>query len=202
MSVQIQKHYFSVDDYYRMADAGVFPIDARVELIDGEVIEMSPIGNRHAACVDRLGMLLNHIFYGKAIVRVQNPVRLNDFSEPEPDIALLKPRKDFYATAHPTPADVLLIIEVADTSVDFDLRVKLPLYARAGIPETWVLVLPKDLIEVHSQPLNGKYQKVQRLKRSPNTINGSSSCLKRRRRSLLKKVTTRPRSATSRAPQR
>jgi Uma2 family endonuclease len=165
MSVQIQKHYFSVDDFYRMADAGVFSPDARVELIEGEVIEMSPIGNRHAGCVNRLGMLLSRQVSDFAIVAVQNPVRLNDFSEPQPDIALLKPRADFYSSAHPTPADVLLIIEVADTTVAYDRNVKLSLYARAGIPETWLMVLPKDLIEVHSQPVNGKYQKVQRLKR-------------------------------------
>src|SRR5689334_12520741 len=170
MSVQYQKHYFSVDDYYRMADAGLFPIGTRTELIEGEVVEMCAIGNRHAACVDRLSTLLNLVFKGEVIVRVQNPVRLNDFSEPEPDIALLKKREDFYASGHPTPADVLLIIEVADTSVDFDRRVKLPLYARAGIPETWVMVLPKDLIEVHSQPVNGKYRKVQRLKRGKTLV--------------------------------
>lgn len=148
-----------------MAEAGLFPIDVRTELIEGEVVEMSPIGNRHNACVDRLNTLLNLFFKGKAIVRVQGSIRLNDFSQPQPDIILLKGRDDFYASAAPTPADVLLIIEVADSSVDFDRRVKLPLYARASIPETWVMVLPKDLIEVHSQPLNGKYQKVQRLKR-------------------------------------
>jgi Uma2 family endonuclease len=165
MSVQIQKHYFSVDDYYRMADAGVFPIDARVELIEGEVIEMSPIGNRHAGCVDRLNALLNRKLKDNVIVRVQSPIRLNDFSEPQPDIALLKPRDDFYASAHPTPADVLLIIEVADTTVEYDRRVKLPLYARAGIPEAWLMILPKEIIEVHSQPVNGKFQKTQRLKR-------------------------------------
>ena len=170
MSVQIQKHCFSVDDYYRMADAGVFPRDARVELIEGEVIEMSPIGNRHAACVDRLNALLNRSLQHKAIVRVQGPIRLNDFSEPQPDIALLKPRADFYSNSHPTPADVLLIIEVADTSVEYDRRVKLPLYARAGIPQMWLMVLPKDIIEVHSQPVNGKYQKIQRLKRGRTLV--------------------------------
>jgi Uncharacterized protein conserved in cyanobacteria len=170
MSVQIQKHYFSVDDYYRMADAGVFPIGARIELIEGEVIEMSPIGNRHAGCVNRLGMLLSRAVGDFAIVAVQNPVRLNDFSEPEPDIALLKPRDDYYSNAHPTPADVLLIVEVSDTTVAYDRRVKLPLYARAGIPETWLMVLPKDIIEVHSQPVNGKYQKVQRLKRGRTLV--------------------------------
>ncbi|HJQ24135.1 MAG TPA: Uma2 family endonuclease [Blastocatellia bacterium] len=165
MSAQPQRYYFSVDDYYRMADAGVFPIDARVELIDGEVVEMFSIGNRHIGSVIRLTTLLSRKVGASALVSVQNPVRLNDFSEPQPDIVLLKPRKDFYSNAHPTPTDVLLIIEVADTSVNFDRRVKLPLYARAGIPETWVMVLPKDQIEVHSQPVNGKYQKVQRLKR-------------------------------------
>ena len=170
MSVQIQKYYFNVEDYYRMADAGLFPIGARIELIEGEVVEMSPIGNRHAACVDRLNTFLNHILSGKAIVRVQGPIRLNDFSEPQPNIALLKPRDDFYSNSHPTPADVLLIIEVADTSVDYDRRVKRQLYARAGIPETWVMVLPKDYIEVHSQPVNGKYQKVQRLKRGRTLV--------------------------------
>jgi Uma2 family endonuclease len=170
MAVQFQKHYFSVDDYYRMADAGLFPIGTRTELIEGDVVEMCAIGNRHAGCVNRLGNVLNRSLGNAAVVAVQNPVRLNDFSEPQPDIALLKARDDFYSNSHPTPADVLLIIEVADTSVEFDRRVKLPLYARAGIPETWVMVLPKDVIEVHSQPANGKYQKVQRLKRGRRLV--------------------------------
>jgi Uma2 family endonuclease len=178
MSVQIQKHYFSVDDYYRMADAGVFPVAARVELIEGEVIEMSPIGNRHAGCVNRLGMLLSRATSDFAIVAVQNPVRLNDFSEPQPDIALLKPRDDYYSNAHPTPADVLLIIEVADTTVAYDRSVKLPLYARAGIPEAWLMVLPKDLVEVHSQPVNGKYQKIQRLKRGKSLTSSTVAGLR------------------------
>ena len=170
MSVQFQKYYFSVDDYYRMADAGLFPIGTRTELIEGEVVEMCAIGNRHAGCVNRLGMFLTRSAGDAAVVAIQNPVRLSDFSEPQPDIALLKPRDDFYSNGHPTPADVLLIIEVADSSVDFDRRVKLPLYARAGIPETWVMLLPKDMIEVHSQPLNGKYQKVRRLKRGRRLV--------------------------------
>lgn len=170
MSAQPQRYYFSVDDYYRIAEAGVFPIDARVELIDGEVVEMFSIGNRHIGSVIRLTTLLSRKVGASALVSVQNSVRLNDFSEPQPDIALLKPRKDFYSNAHPTPADVLLIIEIADTSVNFDRRVKLPLYARAGIPETWMMVLPKDQIEIHSQPVNGKYQKVQRLKRGKSLV--------------------------------
>ena len=170
MSVQLQKHYFNVDEYYRMAKAGVFAKDHRVELIEGEVIEMSPIGKHHAGCVKRLNKLLNRSVNELAIVSVQDPISIDDFSEPQPDLALLKPRADFYSNSHPTPADVLVVIEVADTSLDYDRSVKLPLHARAGIPEAWLIVLPKDLIEVHSQPKSGKYQKVQRLKRGKTVV--------------------------------
>jgi Uma2 family endonuclease len=165
MAVQFQKRHFNVDEYYRMAEAGIFTEDDRVELIEGEIIDMSPIGSYHAGCVDQLNSLLNQKIGQAASIRVQSPIRLNDFSQPQPDIALLKPRADFYRRSHPTPADVLLVVEVADTSVDYDRHVKLPLYAGAGIPETWLVILPKDTVEVHSQPQNGKYQKVQRLKR-------------------------------------
>ena len=165
MSVQIQKRHFSVDEYYRMADAGLFSEDDRIELIEGEIFEMSSIGSDHAACLDRLNRILNRKAGRFAIVRVQNPIRLDDFSEPEPDLVLLKPRKDFYAKAHPTPTDALLVVEAADTSVEYDRNVKIPLYARAYITETWLVNLPKDTIEIYSQPKNGKYQKVQRFKR-------------------------------------
>jgi Uma2 family endonuclease len=165
MSVQLQKRYFSVDDYYRMFRVGVFSQGDRVELIEGEVIEMSPVGTRHAGCVDALNSLLSDKVGKLAIVRVQSPISVDDYSEPQPDIALLKPRRDFYRRSHPTPADVLVVIEVCDTSVDYDRNVKLPLYARAGIPEAWLVILPKDIIEVHTEPKDGKYTKVQRLKR-------------------------------------
>jgi Uma2 family endonuclease len=170
MSVQYQRHYFNVDEYYRMAEVGLLSPDVRVELIDGEIFEMSPIGSTHAGTVDRSSAFLNRKLGGTVIVRVQNPVRLNDFSEPQPDLALLKPRKDFYANSHPVPEDVLVVIEVADTSLDYDRNVKLPLYARAEIPEAWLMVLLKDVIEVHSQPKGGKYQKVQRLKRGKTLV--------------------------------
>ncbi|HLG16770.1 MAG TPA: Uma2 family endonuclease [Blastocatellia bacterium] len=173
VSVQFQRHYFNVDEYYRMARAGIFAKDHRVELIKGEVIEMSPIGKHHAGCVNRLNRLLNGSVGKAAIVAVQNPISIDDFSEPQPDVALLKPRADFYSNSHPTPADVLLIIEVADTSAEYDRRVKLPLYARAGIPEAWLVVLPKDLIEAHSEPKHGKYQKVRRLKRGKTLVSTS-----------------------------
>jgi Uma2 family endonuclease len=176
MSVQLQKHYFNVDEYYRMAQAGVFSEDDHIELIEGEVVEMSPIASTHQGCVDELSSLITERLLGSVIVRVQGPIHIDEYSEPQPDISLLKQRQDFYRRSHPTPSDVLLVIEVADTSIEYDRGVKLPLYASAGIPEAWLIVLPKDLIEVHSEPKNGKYQKVRRLKRgkalvSP-TING------------------------------
>ncbi len=148
-----------------MAEAGLFSGYDRVELIEGEVIKMSPKRCRHAGCVDRLNSILNRKLGHAAIIRVQNPVRLNDFSEPEPDVALLKPRDDFYSQSHPTASDVLLVIEVAETSVEYDRSLKMPLYAQSGIPEAWLVNLSKDLIELYTQPKNGKYQKVQRLKR-------------------------------------
>ena len=153
-----------------MAEVGLLSPDVRVELIEGEIVEMSPIGSTHAGTVDRSSAFLNRKLGNTVIVRVQNPIRLDDFSEPQPDLALLKPRKDFYSKSHPSPEDVLVVIEVADTSVDYDRNVKLPLYARAGIPEAWLMVLAKDVIEVYSQPRNGKYQKVQRLKRGKNLV--------------------------------
>lgn len=165
MSALPQKHYFNVSEYYLMAQGGIIREDARVELIEGEVIEMSPIGKRHAACVLRLNRLLNRKVDDLAFVSVQSPIGIDDFSEPQPDLALLKPRADFYSNSHPTSQDVLVIIEVCDTSVDYDRNVKLPLYARAGIPEAWLVLLPKDVVEVYTDPKNGKYTKVQRLKR-------------------------------------
>jgi Uma2 family endonuclease len=165
MSVPLQKHYFNVDEYYRIAQAGVFSEDDRVELIEGEVVEMSLLGSTHQGCVDELSSLTTEKLAGSVIVRVQGPIHIDEYSEPQPDISLLKPRQDFYRRSHPTPSDVLLVIEVADTSIEYDRSVKLPLYARAGIPEAWLIVLPKDLIELHSEPKNGKYQKVRRLRR-------------------------------------
>lgn len=178
MSAEPQKYFFNVDEYYRMADAGFFLEGPHVELIDGEVIEKSPIGSRHAGCVDDLTSLLVPKVRRRAKVRVQGPIRIDEYSEPQPDIALLKPRRDSYRRSHPTPSEVLLVIEVADTSAHYDRNVKLPLYARAGIPEAWLVILPKDVIEVHTEPKNGKYTKVQRLKRgktlTSSTVSGLS----------------------------
>ncbi|HYY41710.1 MAG TPA: Uma2 family endonuclease, partial [Pyrinomonadaceae bacterium] len=124
MSVQIAKRYFNVSEYYRMAEAGILTEADRVELINGEIIKMSPIGSLHAACVKGLNQLLHRQMGDAALIGVQDPIRLNDFSEPEPDITLLRPRPDRYAQAHPTSPDVLLVVEVADTTVLYDRNVK------------------------------------------------------------------------------
>jgi Uma2 family endonuclease len=157
LAVQIAKHLFDISEYHRLAQAGIFSEDDRVELIKGEVIEMSPIGSAHAACVSRLDDLLHTSVRHSVQIRVQNPLQLDDFSEPEPDIALVRPRKDHYALAHPRPEDVLSVIEIADTSIEYDRHVKLPMYARAGIPEAWLIDLNQDVIGKFSEPRDGQY---------------------------------------------
>lgn len=148
-----------------MAQAGILTEDDRVELIEGEVIEMSPIGSRHAACVNRLNNLLSRLAGRKMIVSVQNPIHIDEFSAPQPDVALLRWREDFYAGSHPAAPDVLIVIEVADTSVEYDRKKKLPLYARAGIPEVWLANLPEDRFEIHAQPRDGEYHSVTIVRR-------------------------------------
>ena len=140
----LRRHRLNVDEYYRMAEAGILGPDARVELIEGEIIDMAPIASRHAAVVRQLAHILHQNVGDQAIVSTQNPVRLDRYSEPEPDLALLRPRDDFYAAAHPGPGDVLLIIEVADTSLRYDREIKIPLYARHGIPEVWLVDLENE----------------------------------------------------------
>ncbi len=165
MSRQLAKRWITVDEYERMGEAGIFHPDDRLELLEGAIYEMSPIGSPHAACVKYLSALLNQLYNGKMIVSTQDPIRLNDFSEPQPDIALLKWRDDFYRQAHPTPADVLLVVEVADSTVESDRSFKMPLYAKAGVPEMWLVNLPDEKIEVYAEPDNGIYQVVTNFKR-------------------------------------
>jgi len=157
MSAQLERWHFNVDQYYRLAEVGVLQPDDRVELIEGEIIRMPPIGSAHAGHVNRLEQLLKKCLGEKAIVAVQNPVRLYDFSEPVPDIAVLKPRDDFYTTGHPTAQDVLVIVEVSDATILTDRNVKVPLYARADVPEVWLVNLPNRIIEVYGRPAAGAY---------------------------------------------
>lgn len=165
MSRQLAKRWITVDEYERMGEAGIFRPDDRLELLEGEIYEMSPIGSRHAACVDFLITVLNELARRRFIVRGQNPVRLDDFSEPQPDIALLRWRDDFYRHLHPMPADVLLVIEVADSTVESDRGYKIPLYAKSGIPEAWLVNLPAERIEIYAEPAGGAYQIIREVKR-------------------------------------
>lgn len=165
MAVQLAKRLFSVDEFHRIAEIGIFSKDDRVELIEGEIIHMTPIGSRHAACVDRLNRLFSQRLGERAIVRIQSPVRLGQHSEPQPDLALLRLREDFYARAHPGPAEVLLIVEVAETSLETDRAVKGPLYSQAGIPEIWFVDLAQGLIELHREPSAQGYQTVRTMRR-------------------------------------
>jgi Uma2 family endonuclease len=151
------RHRISVDDYYRMSEVGLLACDARVELIDGEVFDMVPIGSGHAAVVNALSRLLFSAVGSRATLTVQQPVRLDRSSEPQPDLALLKPRADFYYAAHPGPADVLLLIEVCDATLRYDREVKLPLYARHAIPEVWLLDLQGRVLQRSRAPVDGRY---------------------------------------------
>jgi Uma2 family endonuclease len=157
MAVAISRRRFTIEDYHRMAEAGIFTEDDRLELIDGEIFEMSPIGKYHAACVKRLNALLTETLGRRVIVSAQDPIQLSDDSEPVPDLALLTFRPDYYAASLPRPSDTLLIIEVADTSLIFDREVKLPRYARASIPEVWIVNLRDGIIEVYSAPSTDGY---------------------------------------------
>jgi len=158
MTLTPTKRRFTVHDYERMGRAGILTEDDRVELIDGEIIQMSPIGSRHVAVVGRFSKRFEQRFGDVALVFVQSPVRLAEHDEPEPDLALVRPRPDFYAAALPTPADIFLLVEVADTSLDFDRRQKLPLYARRGIPEVWLADVTTDTILVSRDPTPSGYR--------------------------------------------
>ena len=164
---------FTVDDYYAMAEAGILTHDERVELINGEIIEMSPIGDRHAYSVDEIIDLFFAQLRSRARVRCQNPVRLDGLREIQPDIAILRLRDDLYSTGHPGPADVFLLIEVSDSTLAYDRNVKLPMYANAGIPEIWIVNIPNGVVEVYMDPTAGEYR-TRRVFRSEETVSPSS----------------------------
>ena len=148
---------FTVDEYYAMAEAGILKKEDRVELIDGVIVAMAPIGNRHLATVDRFNRMFGEGVGRRAIVRVQGSITLDDHTMPEPDLVLLRDRADFYESDSAGPEDVLLIVEVADSSVDYDRNEKLLRYAQAGIPEVWIGVLPERIIEAYTEPAGGRY---------------------------------------------
>jgi Uma2 family endonuclease len=168
MVVQPKPHRFTVAEYYKMAEAGIFTEDSRVELIEGEIIEMSPIGPDHASDVIHINHVLTRRLGDLALVSVQNPIRLGNRSEPEPDFAVVRLQPGpgrAYQAAHPTPADVLLVIEIADSSLSYDLGRKARLYARHRIPELWVVDLVGSRLLVHRDPTPRGYATVQILGR-------------------------------------
>ena len=165
MSVQMQRRLFTVQEYHLMSEAGVFANNERVELIEGEIIQMAAIGKRHAARVDRLARLFSQISESLVIFRVQNPICLDDKSEPQPDIALVQRRADFYEESLPNSQDILLLVEVADSTVNYDRDVKVPNYARSGIREVWLWDLEVNCLEVYRNPTANGYTLMQKFER-------------------------------------
>src|SRR5678815_2066561 len=161
----VERRRFSVDDYYRMADAGILGDCERVELIDGEVVTISPIGRRHSACVSSANQALFLAVGTSVIVQPQGSVRLDRFNEPQPDLMLLKARNDFYASEHPSPSDVLLIIEIADSSLRYDEEIKARLHAAWGVPEYWLADLKANALWRHLSPVDGVFTQITQLRR-------------------------------------
>jgi Uma2 family endonuclease len=165
MSVAVTRRRFTADDYQRMGQAGILRAEDRVELIDGEIVTMTPLGPRHCASVDRATRAFVTKAGDSAIVRVQGSVRLDFYSEPEPDLVLLRPRQDFYSSRHPGPTDILLVIEIADSSIDYDRDVKSRVYARSGVHEYWLADLNENVLLCHSAPEDGAYRSIRRCTR-------------------------------------
>ena len=161
--IEVSKRLINRDEYYKMAEVGILKPDDHVELIHGEIIEMSPIGSRHAAVVDRLIELFQSINNGRFQIRSQSPIDLGPLSEPEPDIGILKKAPDHYANAHPTAKDVLLVVEVSDTTLRFDKETKQNVYASSGIAEYWLVDLKSNALVVHRNPHNNLYRDIATL---------------------------------------
>lgn len=165
MAVQLTRRRFSVDDYYAMLRAGILAEDDRVELLDGEIVVMPPIGPEHAETVEDVCDRLSQRLGDRVRVRSQNPVHLGQFDEPEPDLAVVRRRPEGYRAHHPGPSDIILLIEVADTSLSTDRAIKMPLYARAGIPEAWIIDLRQERVLVHREPTPEGYRLISSARR-------------------------------------
>jgi len=162
MSLSLITRKFTVEEYEKMTTQGIIKPDEKVELIRGEIIKMSPMGTRHAAGIYRLTQLFYRKFGDLILLGVQNPIRLNNNSQPEPDLSLLIPRSDFYVAAYPCPQDIYLIIEVSDSTLDYDRYTKIPLYAEANIQEVWIVNLKEECVEVYRHPRHGSYRDIQK----------------------------------------
>jgi Uma2 family endonuclease len=176
-SFQMTRRRFTVHEYQSMGVAGILSEDDLVELIDGDIVQTDPISPGQAACVVRFNQRFHQALDDATIVSVRNPLRLGPFSEPQPDIALLRPRDDWYAVAHPTMIDAYAVIEVADASLAYDRGVKLPLYAHAEIPEVWLVDLNGERIERHTEPRNGAYRRIDVATRGETIVSAALPAL-------------------------
>jgi Uma2 family endonuclease len=167
LPAEITRHRFTVEEYHKMAEAGVFSEDDRVELIEGEVVQMTPIGWRHARCVSNLNMLLAPFAGDRYVVSVQNPITVDEHDEPQSDLALLR---ELPTGRLPGPEEVVLVVEVSDTTLSYDQNVKLPLYARAGISEAWIVDLQGDVVEVYTEPRATGYARMSRYDREDSQL--------------------------------
>lgn len=148
---------FRVEEFRKMTEIGILPEESGWEIIDGYLIDKMTIGSKHASVVKRLNRVLTNLVGIQAVISIQDPIHIDNYNEPEPDVVLLAPRDDFYAEGHPTPQDILLLIEVSDSTVEYDRVIKKTLYAEAGIVEFWLVNLKDETIEVYTQPKNGGY---------------------------------------------
>jgi len=160
-SVTARPHPLTVDDYHRMGDEGILHHDDRIELVEGEIVRMPPIGPAHAGKVSRLSQLFTRLLGDRAIVWAQNPILLPPHNEPQPDIAILLSRPDFYESALPVAGDILLLIEVSDTSLAFDRDKKQPVYARFGIPEFWIVDVNAKRVTIFREPSPTGYRNIE-----------------------------------------
>ncbi|MEZ4615047.1 MAG: Uma2 family endonuclease [Caldilineaceae bacterium] len=162
MTVQVEYRQFTVADLEQMIASGILAEDEHIELIEGQLVKMSHPGILHAACVDRLNKTLSRQVTDDILISVQNPIATHTHTQPEPDLCLLAPRDDYYTQGRPTPANVLLLIEVSDSSLQYDQETKLPLYATAGIGEVWIVNLPEQPIDCYSGPTPHGYRRCER----------------------------------------
>ena len=166
MTALPKRKIFTVAEYHKMINAGVFVGNDNYELIEGEIVKKMTQGDHHIACINRLNMFLTPKLVGKAIVSVQNAVVISEISEPEPDVTLLRFSEDFYASGKATAEDVLLLIEVSDTTVRYDRQTKVRLYAESRVPEVWLVNLPRQVLEVYIHPENKKYKVVKKYEKN------------------------------------
>lgn len=166
MQQSVTRHRFTIEEYHKMGEAGIFHEDDRVELVEGEIVEMTPIGARHAETVNTLNDLMANLRgrSGGYTISVQNPIVLGVHDEPQPDLALLRLDRD--RTRLPRPEDVLLLMEVSDTTLRYDRETKFPLYARGGVPEAWLVDLQNSVIELHTEPSTDGYKVVRKFDRT------------------------------------